>query len=171
MDAALTDIFLRTRKSLIWSVMRIVRDPQTAEDVAQETYMRAQKAIEARPIEHIEGLLYQTAHNLALDHQRRRKVRDKYETGNVEREEIEKIALDAPSAEDSLIERQRQALYEAALRELPVRARTAWALSQVEGWTYARIAEYLGVSRNTVYNDIKLIMGHCQDVLARLERG
>jgi RNA polymerase sigma factor (sigma-70 family) len=171
LDVALTDIFLKTRKSLMWSVMRIVRDPQAAEDVTQETYMRAQKVIEARPIEHIEGLLYQTARNLALDHQRRKKVRDKYEAGDIAKEDIEKIALDAPSAEDGLMERQRQALYEEALRDLPIRARTAWALSQLEGWTYARIAGHLGVSRNTVYNDIKLVMGHCRDALARIEQG
>ena len=37
MSATLTSIFLSNRKSIMWSVMRIVRDPQVAEDVAQET--------------------------------------------------------------------------------------------------------------------------------------
>jgi DNA-binding CsgD family transcriptional regulator len=43
-------------------------------------------------------------------------------------------------------------------------------MTQLQGRTCAEIAEHLGVSRNTVYNDIKLVMGHCQDVLARLDR-
>ncbi|TRL30375.1 sigma factor-like helix-turn-helix DNA-binding protein, partial [Rhizobium straminoryzae] len=53
----------------------------------------------------------------------------------------------------------------------PDRARRAWALSQVDGWTYQQIADHLGVSRNTVYNDVKLVLGHCRDVMARLEQG
>ena len=57
-----------------------------------------------------------------------------------------------------------------ALAELPVRARNVWSMTQLQGRTCAEIAEHLGVSRNTVYNDIKLVMGHCQDVLARLDR-
>ncbi|MGV6875278.1 RNA polymerase sigma factor [Pseudochelatococcus sp. B33] len=171
MPTALNAIFAMHRRSLLWSVMRIVRDPQTAEDLAQETYLRARNALETRPIDHLEGFLYQTARNLALDHQRHRKVREKYEELGVAREAIEQVVLDAPSAEEDLIERERQRLLDEALQGLPVRARTAWALSQVDGWTYAQIAEHLGVSRNTVYNDIKLVMGHCHDALARLERG
>jgi predicted transcriptional regulator of viral defense system len=61
-------------------------------------------------------------------------------------------------------------LFEEALLELPVRARTVWALSHVDGWTCQQIAEHLNVSRNTVYNDVKLVIGHCRDALARLER-
>ncbi|WP_244618160.1 sigma factor [Rhizobium sp. RU35A] len=34
--------------------MRIVRDPQTAEDLAQETFLRAHKAVESGRVEHIE---------------------------------------------------------------------------------------------------------------------
>lgn len=39
MTAVLTDVSLSHRKSLIWSVMQIVRDSQAAEDVAQETFI------------------------------------------------------------------------------------------------------------------------------------
>ncbi|WP_349962329.1 sigma-70 region 4 domain-containing protein [Rhizobium sp. ZPR3] len=41
-------------------------------------------------------------------------------------------------------------MFEEALLELPVRARTVWALSHVDGWAYQQIAEHLNVSRNTV---------------------
>lgn len=170
MPAALSNIFLLNRSSLVGSVLRIVRDRQTAEDLAQEAYLRACKALETNRIDHLEGFLYQTARNLALDHQRRRKVRERYEETGVSGNEIESVAFDAPSAEEAMIEQEQLRLFDEALCGLPERARKAWALSQLEGWTYARIAEHLGVSRNTVYNDIKLVMGHCHDVLARLDR-
>lgn len=41
--------------------MRIVRDQQTADNVAQETYVRTSKTINNGPIDHIEAFLYQTA--------------------------------------------------------------------------------------------------------------
>lgn len=169
MSAALNAIFQSHRRSLLWTVMRIVRDPQTAEDLAQETYLKARKALETRPIEHVESFLFQTARNLAIDHQRRKAVRNRYEASNAAREDIENVAAVGPSIEDDLIQRQRWRAFEDALAELPVRARTVWSMIHLQGRTCAEIAEHLGVSRNTVYNDIKLVMGHCQDVLARLE--
>ncbi len=171
MLAALNAIFAIHRRSLLWTVMRIVRDPQTAEDLAQETYVKAHNALEVTSIEHLESYLYQTARNLALDHKRRCKTRQTFENSEISQEDIESVALDVSSAEQELIEQERQRLFEEALLELPVRARTAWALSHVDGWTYQQIAEHLNVSRNTVYNDVKLVIGHCRDALARLERG
>ncbi|RFC66005.1 RNA polymerase sigma factor [Fulvimarina endophytica] len=170
MPAVLNTIFQLHRRSLLWTVMKIVRDHQTAEDLAQETYLKAHRTLETRAIEHVEGFLFQTARNLALDHQRRAKVRNRYETRDAVREEVEAVALSGRSVEDDLIERQRQQALEAALADLPLRARTAWTMAQLEGRTYAEIAEHLGVARNTVYNDIKRVMGHCQDALARLDR-
>lgn len=170
MTAALNAIFQSHRRSLLWTVMKIVRDPQTAEDLAQETYLRARSTLESRPIEHVEGFLFRTARNLAFDHQRRAKVRNRYETADAAWEAAESVPLSCPSVEEELIQRQRQKAFETALAELPVRARTAWTMAQLDDLTYMEIAERLGVSRNTVYNDIKLVMGHCQDAIARLDR-
>ncbi|MCD4514372.1 sigma-70 family RNA polymerase sigma factor [Brucella pseudogrignonensis] len=170
MPAALNAIFQSHRRSLLWTVMRIVRDHQTAEDVTQETYLKARNALENRQIEHVEGFLFQTARNLAFDHQRRTKVRQRYEAPDAARDEVESVPLSGLSAEDELIHRQRQQAFDDALALLPVRARTAWAMANLKGLSYAEISEQLGVSRNTVYNDIKLVMGHCQDALARLDR-
>lgn len=151
--------------------MRIVRDPQAAEDLAQETYIKTKVALDKRPIDHLESYLYQTARNLALDHQRRRKFRERFEHSGYTPEDVESVATEAISAEDEIIERERQRLFEGALEEVPDRARKAWALSHLDGWNYQEIADHLGVSRNTVYNDIKAVIGHCRDALARLERG
>jgi RNA polymerase sigma-70 factor (ECF subfamily) len=72
--------------------------------------------------------------------------------------------------ETEIIERERMRQFEAILQSLPERARQAWVLAHLEGWSYARIAEHLGVARNTVYNDIKLVMARCHDVFTRLEQ-
>ncbi|MGV6872020.1 RNA polymerase sigma factor [Pseudochelatococcus sp. B33] len=170
MDAALTDIFLRNRKSLMWSVMRIVRDPQTAEDVAQETYVRAHKAMREGSIDHLEAFLHQTARNLAIDYTRHHEVRSRIERDDVPEADVAKIASAAPSQEVELIHRQRLRLLENALAKLPKRVQTVWLLSRIEKWPYPKIADHLGISPNTVFNDLKLAHAHCVDAMARIDR-
>lgn len=170
MTMTLTDVFLNHRKSLIWSVLRIVRDPQAAEDVAQETYIRARKAIENGPVEHVEAFLYQTARNLAINHKRRNDMRSSIEREDVLEDDIEKIAVVAPSQESALIHRQRLQYVDAAIAKLPQRARTVWLLSRIEKWPYPKIAEHLGISPNTVFNDLKLAHAHCLQALAKIDR-
>lgn len=171
MSAILNAIFAMHRRSLMWTVLRIVRDHQTAEDLAQETYLKVHKALEERPVDHLESYLYQTARNLALDHKRKVKFRERFEDHDRSVEEISNVVADTTSAEDELIEQERQRIFEKTLAALPGRARQAWALFQIDGWTYQQIADHLGVSRNTVYNDIKLVLTHCREALTRLERG
>ncbi|WP_443089270.1 RNA polymerase sigma factor [Xylophilus sp.] len=150
--------------------MRIVRDSQAAEDVAQETYIRASKAIENGPIEHVEAFLFQTARNLALNHKRRCNMRGGIEREDVSDDDIANVAASIPSRETALIHRQRLHCVDAAIAKLPERARTVWLLSRIEKWPYPKIAEHLGVSPKTVFNDLKLAHAHCLDALAKIDR-
>lgn len=170
MTTTLADIFLSNRKSIMWTVLRIVRDPQTAEDVAQETYVRARKAVEHGPIDHIEAFLFQTARNIALNHLRHQRIRGVVECDDLPAADVGNIASDAPSQEADLIHRQRLRHLHEAVAKLPQRARTVWMLSRIEKWSYPRIAEHLGVSPNTVFNDLKLAHAHCVEALAKIDR-
>nr|WP_269214139.1 RNA polymerase sigma factor [Brucella pseudogrignonensis] len=160
-------IFQTHRRSLLWSVMRIVRDPQIAEDLAQETYLRARRAIEKGPVEHMEGFLHMTARNLALDHLRRKSSRAQIEAEGLDETVINDVASDIPSIEHAIIERQKLCWFNEALSGLPKRAQTVMLLSRIEEWSNVRIAAHLGVSERTVFNDLKLAMAHCREALAR----
>lgn len=170
MTATLTDVFLSHRKSLVWSVMRIVRDQQAAEDVAQETFIRARQAMEAGPIHHIEAFLHQTARNLAIDFRRRRDLHGSIERDDVPEQDVENIAAPVPSPETVLIQSERLRLLNEAIKKLPERAQKVWYLSRVEKLTYPQIAEQLGVSPNTVFNDFKLTHGYCVAAMAKIDR-
>lgn len=170
MSAGFTDIFLDNRKALIWSVMKIVRDQQAAEDVAQEAYLRVSRAIENGPVEHVEAFLYQTARNLALNHKRRNQLRGHVERDDVPATDVENIASSQPSQETDLIHRQRLQYLNEAIAKLPQRAQTVWLLSRIEKWAYPKIAEHLGVSPNTVFNDLKMAHAHCMEALAKIDR-
>lgn len=167
---ALINVFMGARQSLMWSVMRIVRDQQIAEDLTQETYIRAKKAMDQTPVEHVEAFLHQTARNLAFDHLRRKGVRSQIEAADADRAAVQHVVQDALSIEDAIIERQRFGRFAQALSSLPKRAQAVMILSRVENWSNRRIAEHLGISERTVFNDLKLAIGHCRDAVARYEK-
>jgi len=169
MSTILADIFLSNRKSIMWSVMRIVRDPQAAEDVIQEAYVRTRGAMENGSIEHIEAFLHQTARNLALDYQRRRKMRSSYELEGLGEDVIGRIPDTMPSIELALLERERFKAFRRALQGLPTRAQTVMILSRLEEWSNRRIADHLGVSERTIFNDLKMAVAHCREFLAKLD--
>lgn len=170
MERGLADVFWDHRKSLVWTVMRIVRDYQTAEDVTQETYIRVRQAVENGPVEHIEAFLFQTARNLALNHKRRRAMQGRIERVDMADDDIADVPAIAPPAEAVLYHRQRLAAVDAAIAKLPLRAQQVWALSRIEKWAYPRIAQHLGISPNTVFNDLKLAHACCLVALERIDR-
>jgi RNA polymerase sigma factor (sigma-70 family) len=164
----LDTLFLQQRSALVGALFRIVRCEQTAEELAHESYLRVARAIAKKPVEHIQAFLYQTARNLAFDHLRHEVVRQRVEAESTSAEVVD-VASDAASPEAEAIDRQRLALLEAALAGLPERARQVLLLSRIHEWPYPKIAAHLGVSPNTVYNDIRLAMACCLDAVARSE--
>ncbi|MCX8997914.1 sigma-70 family RNA polymerase sigma factor [Rhizobiaceae bacterium BDR2-2] len=170
-DASRLDlVFLQMQKMLFRSVLRIVRDAPVAEELTQEVYLRARKAVETTVPTHMEAFLWRTARNLAFDHIRQNKVRSAFEPADFPGEATMNIADGKPSAEEQVIQKDDLRVFGEALSKLPPRTQQAWLLSRVEGWPYPKIAAHLGVSPNTVFNDIKMVMGLLFDLRARLDR-
>jgi RNA polymerase sigma factor (sigma-70 family) len=165
--SALDILFLQQRSALVGTLVRIVRCEQTAEELAHESYLRVACAIAKKPVEHVQAFLYQTARNLALDHLRREHVRQRVEAESASAAAALDVASDTASPEAEAIDRQRLALLESALSALPERARQVLLLSRIHEWPYPKIAAHLGVSSNTVYNDMRLAMACCLDAVAR----
>jgi RNA polymerase sigma-70 factor (ECF subfamily) len=163
----LTQIFEAQRRSLIGTLYRMVGCLATSEDLAHDAYLRVAKAVRERPVTHLQAFLYQTARNLALDHLRRERIRGGF-MSEAPDGAAASIAAPQPSQETAVIDAQRLNQVEGALSALPERARKALTLSRLEGLTYPEIARRLGVSENTVYNDIRAALAHC---LASLDDG
>lgn len=150
--------------------LRRLRNAADAADATQETFLRLLSAAPGGPIENPRAYLRRTAGNIAYDEQHRRHRRAQVECQITDEQAVLNIASDAPSPETQIIDRQRVAVFEQALLGLPERARTVLLLNRNEGWTYPAIAQHLGVSANTVYNDAKLAMAHCVGAMTRFER-
>ncbi len=150
--------------------LRRLQNAADAADATQETFLRLLSAAPRNPIENPEGYLFRTARNIAFDQEQLRRKRAQVECPVTDENAILNVASDAPSPEAEIIDRQRLYFFERALLGLPERARTVLLLNRKEGWPYPAIAQHLGISPNTVYNDVRMAMAHCVDAMAHLER-
>lgn len=163
---ALDELFLGHREALVRTLFRMVGLRHAAEDLAHEAYLRVSAVVERRPVDHLQGFLYQTARNLAVDHLRRERLRRRFEAEPSDATDVDAPSA-APSPEQAAIDRERLALLEETLAALPARARQVLVLSRVHGWSYPKIAAHLGVSPNTVYNDVRAAMARCLAAVGR----
>ncbi|MDS7593951.1 sigma-70 family RNA polymerase sigma factor [Agrobacterium tumefaciens] len=166
----LDDVYLHMRQTLRKAILRIVQNDAEADELTQEAYLRARRALQDTVPDNLEAFLWRTARNLALDHLRRRKVRSIFEKHDATETDIAEIPDVGPDLEEQAIQRERLRLFTQALEALPRRVRQVWHLGRIEGLSYPEIARLLGVSPNTVFNDMKHAMGVMLDLKTRMDR-
>src|ERR1700732_4427488 len=131
---------------------RMTGNEQDAEDVVQETFMRAYKQLnryEARSS--FSTWLYRIAANYSLDLIRSRKRHeDKRERGSAEdeRDLLQSIPVDSPGPDRLMYGIQISDRVNAALNELSPQERTAFVLRHFEGQSIQEIGEALGTGTN-----------------------
>lgn len=133
-------------------ILRLVGTREDAMDLTQETFMKAHQALPAwRPEAQFRTWLFRIAHNATLDLLRRRQsVEFISATGLGGEDEDFALPDPAPQPDQRLDDRQRIALLERTLQELPLDHREILLLREVEDMSYAEIAATLGVAEGTV---------------------
>lgn len=118
-------------------------DPQEAEDLVQEVFVRLSDHGSRHSIDNLEAYIFQTAANLLRDRARRNKSQAAAlrELGGRSGSGIEEI-----SPERVLQGRQGLANVHRALTELPERTRVIFVLHRFEDLKYSEIALRLGIS-------------------------
>ena len=159
-DNRLLTVFGEQREALLRFLRRRVGNDSLAEDLAQETWLRAAGSASAGTIEKPRAFLFRIAANLALDHQRHLGHRVELEGADALAARVQDRA---PSPETVTSDRREFARLLLAIEGLPPRCREVFLLAKFDALTYAAIAERLGVSRNTVIT-------HMVIALKRLER-
>ncbi len=141
----------RSRDTLFATLMRILRDESEAEDILQDTYMRAYTRLgsfrgEGDPI----GWLRRIAVRLALNRIRARKLRRwlPLSFGSVE-EGFQPLDTKSLPDADAALAQQRVRLEE-LIEKLPAKARVAFSLRVLDDRPYDEIAEAIGSSEATV---------------------
>jgi RNA polymerase sigma-70 factor (ECF subfamily) len=141
--------------SLYGTALRLTANPADAEDLVQDTYLKAFRASDQfQPGTNLKAWLFTILHNTFLN-RRRRAVK---EPVAVEPEEIERAAVGLPgnpeTPEQLLLRQTIDADLQAALDALPGAFRQAVWLRDVEEFTYAEIAAMLDVPIGTVMSRI-----------------
>lgn len=149
--------------------MSLTRDATEAEDLVQETYLRAQRSFDQfEPGTHAKAWLFTILRRLHIDRHRRARVRPAYQP----EEEMEALAI-APDAApaSALPDGIEPGDVLSALEEVPEAFRIAVRLRDIDGFPYREIGRILGVPPGTVMSRIHRGRESLKDVLvARMAR-
>ncbi len=156
-------IFSAQRQALIGLLSRLTGDRHVAEDLAQDAFLKVSAAAEAGEVQHLQPFLYQTARNLAFDHLRKQKVRAVVHplAGAALDAVVQAVPTSEPSPERQALDRERVRRFQAALADLPDRARQVLVLHRIHGLPLAEIGRRFGLSERTIAKDLALALQHC----------
>jgi len=140
--------------SLYGTALRLTRRAADAEDLVQDTYLKAfRSAHQFAPGTNLKAWLFTILHNTFRNARRH----DGRSPVDVDSEAVERAASDAPGAqspEQILTRATLDADLQAALDDLPEAFRQAVWLRDVEELTYAEVADVLNVPIGTVMSRI-----------------
>ncbi|MER3452892.1 MAG: RNA polymerase subunit sigma-24 [Acidimicrobiia bacterium] len=144
--------------SLYNAALRMTRNRADAEDLVQETYLRAYRGFDGfREGTNLKAWLYRILTNTYINTYRARKRRpDESDLEDVEALYLYRRlgglegAVAGRSAEEEVLDRFTEAEVKEALESLPEQFRIVVLLADVEGFSYKEIAEILGIPIGTV---------------------
>ena len=175
-EAAHRELIRRYERPVFSLVFRMVRDRELAEDLTQETFVKALNAIESyRPEFKFSSWIFKIANNAAIDHLRRRELDTLSLDGSPHAETpeaMEATALQIGNRLESPLEaveaRELGGAIEEAIGRLRPEYRSCILLRHVEGRPYEEIAEILNLPLGTVKTYIHRARNELRQTLAHL---
>ncbi|MBX2991447.1 MAG: RNA polymerase sigma-70 factor [Bacteroidetes bacterium] len=144
-------LFEKYQPILFRYALASIRDPDTAHDIVQETFLRVwNHRTSLKPDLSFIAYLFRISGNLVRDHAKHREVRSRLETN---------IPPAAPSLQDnpetaSHSNMLQEKIAEVIQTKLPVKCREVFLLSRIEGLSNTEIGAALNISVKTVENQI-----------------
>ena len=154
--AAFNEIVLRYKSKVYNYIFRMVRGAADAEDLTQETFVRAYLSIHSfQSRASLNTWLFRIATNLCIDFSRKKRTQapttslqmDGEEDQEETQREIPDVAFDPQRL---MLNKELGQRLEEAIRELPEKLRTVVLLYDIEGLPYEEIAAIAGCPLGTV---------------------
>jgi RNA polymerase sigma-70 factor (ECF subfamily) len=157
-QARFAELAMPHMSSLYTAALRMTRNPADAEDLVQETYLKAYRAFHTfQEGTNLKAWLYKILTNTFINSYRSKKRRPE----QTELDDVEDLylyrrlggleaATAGRSAEEQVLEHFTEADVKKAVESLPEQFRMAVLLADVEGFSYKEIAEILDVPIGTV---------------------
>lgn len=133
----------RYQEKVVNVIYRLCGDPELAQDVAQEAFVRAWQKLPQYDIQRpFQNWLLRIAANIAISHLRQAKPTV----------DIEKVQLGSMHENPDILveEKQRDAYIRQAILDLPVASRSVLILREYEGFSYKEISDALQIPIGTV---------------------
>jgi RNA polymerase sigma-70 factor (ECF subfamily) len=157
-QAQFADLAMEYMASLYSAALRMTRNPADAEDLVQETYLKAYRAFGSfKEGTNLKAWLYRILTNTFINSYRARKRRPE----QTELDDVEDLYLfrrlggleavsAGRSAEEEVLEHFTESDVKDAVESLPEQFRLAVLLADVEGFSYKEIADILDIPIGTV---------------------
>jgi RNA polymerase sigma-70 factor (ECF subfamily) len=147
------------QRKLARLLSRLIRDPAEVEDVAQETFIKAYRALGSfRGDSAFYTWLYRiginTAKNYLVSQGRRAPTRTDFDSEEAETFEDGDLLRDINTPERMLLSKQIGETVNSAMEDLPEDLRTAIMLREIEGMSYEDIAKMMDCPIGTVRSRI-----------------
>ncbi len=134
--------------------LRIVDDAQSAEDIVEDTFMKAwQIIVDDKEIADFKAYMYRMVRNACISYLRNRK-------------EIVGLEFVPEADEEAVDTSERDARIWKAIDELPDKCREVFLLSKQDGLSNEEIAEKMGISISTVKNQMTKAFSRLRDTLS-----
>jgi RNA polymerase sigma-70 factor (ECF subfamily) len=175
-EDAFRELVRRYERPVFSLIFRMVRDSATAEDLAQDAFIKVLNHIDKyRPEFKLSSWLFKIANNVAIDHLRRRQPNTISMSGSPHAStaaEIEATSFEIASADDSALDqmeaRELGSAIEKAIGTLRPEYRSCIMLRHVEGRSYEEIAATLDLPLGTVKTYIHRARIELRDLLQHL---
>ena len=157
-EDAFRELVRRYERPVFSLIFRMVRDSATAEDLAQDAFIKVLNHIDKyRPEFKLSSWLFKIANNVAIDHLRRRQLQTVSVSGSPHAgsaEEVEATSFEirdtSENALDEIEARELGTEIERAIGKLRPEYRSCILLRHVEGRSYEEIAATLDLPLGTV---------------------
>lgn len=175
-EAAFRELVRRYERPVFSLVFRMVRDSATAEDLAQDTFIKVLNHVDKyRPEFKFSSWLFKIANNVAIDHLRRRQLDTISMDGSpnaATAADVEATSFDIADKSESALEimeaKELGSAIERAIGALRPEYRSCIMLRHVEGRSYEEIAATLDLPLGTVKTYIHRARHQLREALEHL---
>jgi RNA polymerase sigma-70 factor (ECF subfamily) len=148
-DAAFHTYVVPEIEVLYRVAVTLTRNPTDAEDLVQDTLLRAYRAIESFDGAHPRAWMLTILRNTHINRARKRQPL-LLSDGESAQRVLEQTGPPSPSSEEVALSEQFEPVVVRALRELPADFRAVIELVDLQGLSYAQAADRLGIPKGTV---------------------
>jgi RNA polymerase sigma-70 factor (ECF subfamily) len=159
--STILEAYLENEAALKRYLRRFIRSRETADDLAQEAFLRAFAAESGRVIEAPKAFLFKVAKNLALNELARQSSAAIEPLGDFEGQEVLEDSSQA-LVDDVVDSRERMRVLARAIAALPPQCAKVFILRKMQGLSQKEIAARLDISVRTVENHVALGLSRCR---------